>query len=94
MRKSVREHWWIEVERGTESLPTLRRKLSVYLDFVQRGQLGPADVVPRVLVSVSTPERYALVAVMVAHLPEPASDLFVVTEDRKAALLMLGSLKE
>jgi hypothetical protein len=33
--------WWIEVDLATESLPTIRRKLRTYLDFLARGGRGP-----------------------------------------------------
>jgi hypothetical protein len=38
--------WWFEADLGTESLPTVHAKLAAYLDFVQRGQVGPGDVMP------------------------------------------------
>ncbi|WIG58299.1 MAG: hypothetical protein OJF49_001044 [Ktedonobacterales bacterium] len=89
---TVRDHWWIEVDLATESLPTIKRKLSVYLDFVQRGQLGPHGVVPRVLVSTVSPERRDAVRTIVAHLPEPASALFQVVTQLEAVATMLASL--
>lgn len=84
----------MEVDRATESLPTLRRKLETYLDFYQRGQLGPNGVMPRVLLSTITEQRREAVHDLVAGLPEPASTLFVVTLDRDTLLALLGSLKE
>ena len=50
-----RDHWWVEADLATESLPTIRRKLLNYLSFLERGQLGPGGVVPRVLVITITP---------------------------------------
>ena len=47
-RGDVEDCWWIEVDRATESLPTLKRKLAAYTDFARTGQLGPDDVMPRV----------------------------------------------
>ncbi len=44
--------WWIEVDMATESLPTIRRKLRTYLDFLARGGRGPRGIMPRVLVAV------------------------------------------
>ena len=49
--------WWVEVDRATESLPALNRKLRSYLDFVSGGQLGPDGVIPRVLLSVPDERR-------------------------------------
>jgi hypothetical protein len=86
--------WWLEQDMGTEHLPTIRRKLFNYLDFVERGQLGPGDVVPRVLVSTTKPERRDAIQLMVRQLPEPAGALFVVVVERDTALHMLVSLKE
>jgi hypothetical protein len=71
-------HWWLEIDRATESLPTLRRKLNTYLDFVNRGQLGPNDVIPRVMISVPDERRRADVAAIVEGLPDPAQALFAV----------------
>lgn len=88
------DHWWAEIDRATESLPTLRRKLETYLDFYQHGQLGPNGVMPRVLVSTITEQRREAVQDLVAALPEPASALFVATLDRDALPVLLGSLKE
>ncbi len=90
----VREHWWIEVDLATESLPTITRKLTVYLDFVARGQFGPQGVVPRVLISTVTPERRDAIQVIVSQLPAPASDLFLVVTHPEAPAMILGSLRD
>jgi hypothetical protein len=82
----------VEVDLATESLPTLRRKLLSYLDVVERGQLGPANLVPRVLVSCISPARTEAVRSVIARLPEPATDLFVALLDREATVFMLASL--
>jgi hypothetical protein len=87
------DHWWVEADLATEGLPTIQRKLTTYLDFYQRGQLGPGGVVPRVLVSTVTAERRDAIRSLVAHLPPPADALFVVTVDRDAALDLVGTLK-
>lgn len=87
------DHWWAEVDRATESLPTLARQLDSYLDFYRRGQLGPSGVMPRVLVSTITEQRRDAIRELVQRLPEPAGDLFLVTLDRHALLALLGSLK-
>lgn len=91
---TVRDHWWVEVDLATESLPTLKRKLGVYLDFVQRGQLGPHGVVPRVLVSTVSSERRDAVKTIVAHLPAPASGLFRVATQSEAVDTMLAGLSD
>lgn len=91
---AVREHWWIEVDLATESLPTINHKLHAYLDFVERGQRGPGQLVPRVLVSTVSPARRDAIAAVVATLPAPAPDLFVVVAASTAAPQLLQSLSE
>lgn len=76
---SVVGHWWLEVDRATESLPTLRRKLLTYLDFVRRGQLGPRELIPRVLISVPSQRRQLGIQAVIDQLPSPAEDLFSVS---------------
>jgi hypothetical protein len=73
---SYADAWWIEQDMGTESLPTIRRKLASYLDFVRRGQLGPTDVMPRVLISVPQEARHAAVRELIQRMPEPGPQLF------------------
>jgi hypothetical protein len=77
----VEDSWWVEVDRATESLPTMKRKLRTYLDFVQRGQFGPDGVVPRVLITVpdDKPKRHADIKELFAHLPEPVLQSGFVT---------------
>lgn len=46
----VEDHWAVEVDNATESLPTIRRKLVTYLDLAQSGKRGPhGGLLPRVL---------------------------------------------
>jgi hypothetical protein len=71
----VEDSYWIEVDRATESLPTLRRKLLAYADFALSGQLGPGDVMPRVLVTVPHEKRLTAVQELITDLPEPATQL-------------------
>jgi len=77
---------------GTESLPTLRAKLLTYLDFVQRGQLGPDDVVPRVMVGVLTSKRQAAIEVQLDGLPSPAAELFQVADLTDVAQVMADKI--
>lgn len=89
-----RDHWWCEVDLATESVPTLKRKTLAYLDFYSRGQLGPSGVMPRVVFSVPSSQRRDAVARMIDHLPEPASDLFLVCIDHETAFALLNALRE
>jgi hypothetical protein len=93
---TVEDSWWIEVDRATESLPTIKRKLHSYLDFVQRGQLGPDGVVPRVLITVPNdkPKRLSDIRDVLARLPEPADKLFHLTTFDNAVPYIMQVLRE
>ncbi|RIR97812.1 hypothetical protein D2E45_23905 [Mycobacteroides abscessus] len=72
------QHLWIEVDRGTESLPTVRRQLMRYLDAVAVGDTGPDGVLPPVLVTVPNERRQAHIRHEILSLPAPAADYFSV----------------
>ncbi len=91
---NVRDHWWVEVDLATESIPTVKRKLLTYLDFVERGQLGPGNLIPKVLLTCMTSARCAALRTVVSKLPAPASDLFVTVVHHEAAAYMLQSLQQ
>lgn len=91
---AVRDHWWVEVDLASESVPTLKRKALTYLDFYQRGQLGPGGVMPRVLFSVPSEQRRDAVQRMIDALPEVSAGLFAVALDRQTAFVLLSTLKE
>jgi len=91
---NVREHWWVEVDLATESLPTIKRKLLAYLDFVERGQLGPGNLVPRVLISASAPARCAALRSVISKLPPPAGELFVALTSYETVGYTLKNLRE
>ena len=76
---------WLEVDRGSESLPTIKRKLSDYLDFMARGQLGPRDVMPRVVVTVPDEPRLAAVEREADRLSSRTDGLFSVVTFAAAA---------
>jgi hypothetical protein len=91
----VEDSWAIEVDQATESLPTLRRKLKVYLDLVTNGERGPrGGLLPRVLVTVPDARRLATVRELVRSLPEPAERLFTVTTHERAVRLIVEVLRE
>jgi hypothetical protein len=81
----VEDSWAIEVDKATESLPTLRRKLLAYVDFARAGQVGAHVVTPRVLVTVPHVERLQAVRGLVAALPEPGGQLVTVVLETRAA---------
>lgn len=88
------DHWWIEVDLATEAVPTLRGKFLAYIDFVALGQLGPGGVMPRVLVTVPTPERRDVIASIVTKLPAPADELFAVVLHCEAVSWLTAELSE
>jgi hypothetical protein len=86
------DHTWVEVDRATESLPRLRSKLGSYIDFVNRGQLGPQGLVPQVLVAVPDEKRAEAVRREIGRLPEPAGELFDVVLHGEAADSLVAAL--
>jgi hypothetical protein len=91
----VEDSWAIEVDQATESLPTLRRKLKVYLDLVASGERGPdGGVLPRVLVTVPDAERLRAIQDVVRGLPEPAEELFAVVLEERAVAYIGEVLRE
>ena len=86
------DHWWIEVDLATEHLPTLKRKLAVYLEFWRGGQLGPEGVMPRVLVTVPDAKRYSEIVRLIRQLPSGAENLFVVALAKDATDVIMRCL--
>jgi hypothetical protein len=86
------DYWWYEADLATESLPTVRGKLNAYLDFVRRGQLGPDGITPRVLIGVPGRARQMAIQGLVYTLPEPAEDMFRITELVDAATALVREL--
>jgi len=86
------DHLWVEVDRATESVPTLRGKLHTYLGFLNRGGLGPGGVMPRVAVSVPDEARAAVIRREVDRLPDVAGELFSVVRCDMAAAAIVGGL--
>lgn len=88
------DYWWVEVDLATESLPTLRNKLLAYVDFVERGQLGPDGVVPRVLIGVPDDRRRLAVQRAVNTMPRLAEYMFRITLLANLAVVMEQMLAE
>jgi Replication-relaxation len=89
----VQDSWWIEVDRATESIPTLKRKLMTYIEFARSGQRGPDCVVPRVLLTVPHDHRLAAVRDLIEALPEPARQLILPTLHGRAVPAMIDILR-
>jgi hypothetical protein len=84
--------WWVEVDRATESVATVNRKLRTYLEFVNRGGVGPREAIPRVLVTVPDEWRRQAVHKQIARLPPPAADFFHVVLQEQAVALVTAAL--
>ncbi|WP_196804046.1 replication-relaxation family protein [Marmoricola sp. URHB0036] len=80
-------HWWLEVDRATESLPTIRRKLSRYLALFQQGSPGPAGVLPQVLVTAPVDRRVEQLRDIVTALAAPEGFITVSTFARAVELI-------
>lgn len=78
------EHeWWIEVDRGTESLPTIRRKLDAYQHLFRSGQPVPGQVFPQVAFLCGRDEaRQGAIADLITKRGEDVRDLFVVGDHK------------
>ena len=75
-------------------MPTLKRKLAVYVDFYMRGQLGPDKVMPLVLVSVPDTKRLSEIDRLIHQLPSQAGELFTVALHNDAADLIVRKLSQ
>jgi hypothetical protein len=91
--QTVTDYWWCEVDLATESLTTMKRKLTGYLEFAQRHGLGPDDVLPRVLVTLPHQARLTAIRQLVAHFPHPAASLFHLITHEDAADYMTKILR-
>jgi Replication-relaxation len=98
---AVADYWCYEADMATESPQPVRgipagrtvwEKLLAYLDFVQRGQLGPDGIVPRVMIGVPTSKRREAIQSVVDGLQTPANRLFIVALMQEVAQLMMETL--
>jgi hypothetical protein len=62
------------------------------VDFARRGQVGPDDIVPRVLLTVPHDRRLADVRDLVASLPAPGPELILPTLHDRTAQTMINVL--
>ena len=92
-RPDARDHWWVEVDLATESLPTVKAKLAAYVEFRRRGERGPDDTWPWVLLAASSERRRDALAGVVRRLPE-AQDFVRVVYLPEAAGYMFEVLRE
>jgi hypothetical protein len=85
---TIEDVWWIEIDRATESLPSLKSKLQKYAAFVRRGVPGPFGVIPRLLVTVPSDHRRDGVESIRGQLATPDDFLHVVLEAEAADYLV------
>lgn len=92
---TIRDHWWIEVDLATESLPAVKKQLLAYLDFARRGQVGPGRrIMPRVAIATVTAARQQALEAFAGRLPEPASRLFCIVQIHKLPSALYQILRE
>jgi Replication-relaxation len=82
--------WFIEVDRSSESLPTLLRKCRLYADYYQSGseQAKHGGVFPRVCWSVPDEQRAERLRQAIEREPSFPAGLFVVTTSAKTLTVL------
>lgn len=90
----VEDAWRLEVDRGTESPGTLRRKLNLYLLAAQAGVTGPDGILPRVLVTVPNERRLTTVRSITDSLGANAARLISVSLHEAAIPFLVQVLRE
>lgn len=84
------DHWFVEVDLGTEHLPVIERKAVAYLTYLERG-LGPDEVMPRVLFTVPDEQRRKAITEKIRLLPDVAARLFVCVLDFQAGYFLTST---
>jgi hypothetical protein len=83
------DRWFIEVDRSTESRPTLARKLERYVQYWQTGrEQHTAGVFPKVLWIVPDEARHAVLIDEFGRTPVAAWPLFAATTEAEAMTRM------
>jgi hypothetical protein len=100
-RGDTSDYWWYEADLprhdsdlANESLPITQGKILTYVNFAQRGQLGPDGVVPRVLFGEPSMRRQTAVQSLVNESPESAQSMFRVAMMRDAAQVMVAEITQ
>ncbi|HLX87415.1 MAG TPA: replication-relaxation family protein [Acidimicrobiales bacterium] len=87
--------WFIEVDRGTESLPVVLSKCRAYADYYRSGREQTAhEVFPRVLWVVLIKARADRVRAAIARDRRLEERLFAVTTDGRALPVLIGRRAE
>jgi hypothetical protein len=84
--------WFMEIDRSTESLPTVLKKCRLYADYYQSGQEQAAHggVFPRVCWVVPDDVRAERVRVAIARDRSLPNRLFIVTTSPQAVTILRG----
>lgn len=84
-------HWWVEVDRGTESLPRILAKCRTYLDYWRTGiEEAARGVFPKVLWVVPTERRRNQLIKALQRLDAEDQILFAVSTDDQATSVLAG----
>jgi hypothetical protein len=85
--------WFVEIDRSSESLPTLLRKCQLYADYYQSGveQAQGDGVFPRVLWSVPDEQRAERVRQVIESNRTLPERLFVVTTAAETVTTLCGA---
>jgi Replication-relaxation len=88
--------WFIEVDRASESVPTVLRKCHLYADYYQSGQEQAArgGVFPRVCWVVPDETRAERVRAAIRRDGSLPARLFAVTTSKSAITTLCGEVKE
>ncbi|SRR6266511_4122098 len=87
------EHWFVEVDRGTQALTTIERKLSTYRAYWASGrEQARAGVFPWVLFVVRGEPRKQQLADLFGQQPADSQVLFRVVTADEAVDVMAGAL--
>ncbi|MDQ1249484.1 MAG: hypothetical protein QG597_3859 [Actinomycetota bacterium] len=83
------DHWFIELDQGTESAAAITRKLAVYRGYWQSGtEQNRTGLFPKILWLVPDADRAAVLRGVIARQPEPVRALFVVALQADAVTRM------
>lgn len=83
-----RLHWFVEIDRGTESQTVIARKGRAYLDHYRSG--AEADVMPRVLWLTDSEQRAEQLALTLHALPHPSHELHLVATTNQTIQTLKG----
>jgi hypothetical protein len=85
------DQWFLEVDRGTEHTPALKRQLGRYVRYWRSGrEQAASEVFPQVLWIVPDQRRHAELVDVIGRLPAETWPLFRVSPTTEAGRLLAG----